>query len=518
MKLRLLGIAIAAAAIGLAGCGDDITNFIEELPPDTPSTPPTQPPPTNTPPATQPPPPTSTPGTPEPTNTPGAAICGNAEIESPEECDVGGICDGGANDLAACDSATECPDGFCRVVGGAEIPGGGTCAANCTIETDNNRITSRYAQGSGSSVQLSVFRIDISLTGSQTVQAGEMRDDPVEDVNGMITFEPGDIPIRTAADDIRIDPVVVSGLVCACVRGIEVPNFGPGNAGTGVVACGESTSRQFDYVLAQDHNTDPAGPARDPECALPLDPECDDANELPGGVLSEACLEGEDEDCMEPQNQHHPPALPAAVCNSPRSNTFSGQGTRGSAIISNQTAIGLLQDGGRCCGTSSASMACPSVWPPPDVACPFADYGPDCLPCTDDDADFGVPENNPTTTGTAKGVIYNANNVLGLTVQEGSGLPCQTDADCNPDVCGGPEICYDEIGEDMMPTGVKFCGVPCTGSACVTQKTGSLLDCDGLLSNNPSSGLRGAALAVTFPAIDSASIGDNVTSTVFVFE
>jgi hypothetical protein len=116
------------------------------------------------------------------------------------------------------------------------------------------------------------------------------------------------------------------------------------------------------------------------------------------------------------------------------------------------TSIALLMDAG----------ACGVGIPPGSDPCPHPDYGPDCVPCTDDDEAEATANNNVTTSGTSTAVIYDATNMAG-------GMNRQT---------AGP-------GE---PT-----------------------DCDAILGN-PEAPLSGV-LVTAFPSIDAENIGDTVTGT-----
>ncbi len=498
MKLRILTVVLAVGVLGAVGCGDDITNIIEEVQP------------TNTPDSGTPSTPTNTPDTGPPTPTPTMRdtecrqpmegeeiICGDGVCLAPEECDIGGICVGGSNDLAPCTSPDDCDGGRCTVVGGQPVdpsdPEGPSCSANCTIET---RRTAPYDEDTGALVQALSLGVPVPLDGSQTIQTGAPRDEDTIDINGDVTFRAGDLPMITKAEDIRIEPAQVLGLVCACVRGVEVPAFGAGNAATGLISCGGGLE-DIDVLITQDHHTDPIDETfmPNPSCALPPDPECDDDLEIVPGVISPTCREQVDPECNDPATNRHP-----GVCNSARVVEFSGMGPVGSAIIFNTTAIGLLSDRGEC-RDDLAGMD----------PCPFEDYGPDCIPCTDDDLDLGVTETNPTTTGTTRSRVFNASNRPGAIIDQSSNAPCTESADCTElNQCGEPETCIRVDGE-------MRCGNLCGGSGpCQTTTSGSPFDCEALMSNQ-NGGLEGGAFAVTFPSIDAATIGDNVTSVLFSF-
>ena len=358
------------------------------------------------------------------------AICGNNIVETGEDCDDG--------------------NNF----------GGDGCAKNCTNETkrsgdfDPNKATSL--------VQTAVIPIQLFLTGSQALITGQPRDTAVMDPEGNTVTKANEVPVVIKAADVKFAPVSIPGLVCACVRGIAVPDlFGAGNAGDGVIGCGSNGLTDIDYNLMQDHNTSPGSPGN--HGGLPDDPNCTASFTFPSGVVSTACVEGTGAKCSTPDFEH------IGVCNSPRAIEFSGgQAPRGAGLINNNTSISLLSDSGTCAETRKG-----------DGSCTFPDYGPDCLPCTADDAIFTAAENIPTTTGTAQGTMFDANN----------------------DPNNPQNITKDDV---------------CGGSLCQTTITGSLFDCDKLNDADPNAALAGSALAACFPTIDAAQIGDNVNCSVLV--
>ena len=311
-------------------------------------------------------------------------------------------------------------------------------------------------------MQTAVIPIHLFLSGSQALITGRPRDTAVMDPQGKVVAKPGEVPVVIKAADVEFHPVSIPGIDCACVRGIAVPDlFGPGNAGDGVIGCGDNGLTDIDYNLMQDHNTTPGSPGN--FGGLPDDPECNAKFTFPSGAVSMACLEGTGEKCSTPDFEH------IGVCNSPRVIEFSGgQAPRGSALINNNTSISLLSDRGTCAETRKS-----------DGSCNFPDYGADCLPCTADDAVFLPAENIPTTTGTAQGTMFDAN----------------TDPN-NPQ-----DITKDEV---------------CGGELCQTTITGSLFDCDKLNDPDPNAALAGSALAACFPTIDAAQIADNVNCSLLV--
>jgi len=374
--------------------------------------------------------PSGTPGTPTVTPTPGSGtpVCGNGTKEDGEDCDDG--------------------NNF----------GGDGCAANCTTEPEP-LVGTFDATKTKATVQTQAIPIVLSISGHQTFRVGKKRDVAVTTASGP-GFQPGEIPLVIRSDELVFDPVKVTGLVCACVRGVPVTSFGPGNSATGSIGCGDAGLTDISYRLIQDHNTDPGDP-NNANQGTPNDPDCTSVTDLPGGQTSAACKEGSMAPCNLPSFIH------TGVCNGPRALTFSGGASpRGSALILNSSSISLLQDAGAC-----------STAGPKNGKCPYPDYGPDCLPCTDDDAVIQDPNILPTTTATSEAAVYDANN---------------SDAIIDKD-----QSCFSAPGE-----------------FCKTQFSGSLFDCDKIESNDPDA-LAGGSISVSFPSLDANQIGDNVTSTVF---
>jgi hypothetical protein len=264
-------------------------------------------------------------------------------------------------------------------------------------------------------------------------------------------------------------------------------------------------------------NTPPVIGEQSPDDAL-----CENQFIFPGsGLVAEACLEGTDELCDDPDERGQHPGQ----CNGPRTITFfTPEGVEpgpGDALINNATAIGLLNDAGLC----------RTDLPPGHPDC-SADYGPDCQPCTDDDSDLGDPENLPTTTGMASAAVFDAALQKGRTIDVvDPRVPCTTTADCesgqrclrqcansgaacpNGNECGGSDECQ---AAACSWTG---CGTAQFIVRCIVSKSGTRFDCAALAAddtpnNGDGDGMSGAALAVTFPAIDSRRIGDNVTSSI----
>jgi hypothetical protein len=247
---------------------------------------------------------------------------------------------------------------------------------------------------------------------------GDYRAEAVKGAGGAVLFQPGEIPVTIKAEDVKFNPVPVFGLACACVKGIPVDDFGPGISGTGVMGCGTQGLTDVDFKVVQDHDTTPGSPGNGGSASgLPDDPECDDTSSSGPFINSTACLEGTGANCSTENNSH------LGKCNSPRVVTFSGgQAARGAVLLVNSSSIGLLQDGARCDLNK----------PMRNGKCEFADYGPDCTPCTDDDLEKGTPNIAPTTSGTAQVEVYDVNDTAGDNIVEGQ-------------TCGGATACVTKV-------------------------------------------------------------------------
>jgi len=287
---------------------------------------------------------TTTTVTPTPTPTPCFPICEDGALCSPiEQCDDG--------------------NNF----------GGDGCAANCTLERG---VTCDLGIESGSQFQTSVFVFPLVHTGFFDFQAGS--ETPLAVDTGSQGLARGDVPLALPVAGIRFEPILIPGIGCTCIRG-AAGEFGPGNAGSGVIGCGDAFEA-IDLTSEIDHNTND------------VDPQC--TNGVP--------------DSMRPE-----------VCNGRRRTSAAGRGPRGSSVL--QLGFSLdIRPSGTC-----------------NEQCIPAN-GPDCLPCTDDDPDQAPPTFATYTTGRASAHIYDADNVLGREL--GCGIRCG-EAPCACALEGRPFDC-----------------------------------------------------------------------------
>lgn len=446
------------------------------------------------------------------------SICGNGTVEGSEQCDDRGSCVGGPNELADCTSPGDCPKGACRPAGGDG------CAINCTSERVRRAV---LGMGSQAVVQLATFPISVALSGSIGLTTGGRVETNVMGPQGEILARSAVYPIVIRLDDMVFDPVRITGLVCGCPRPVEAPTFGAGNSATGAIACAADGILDISYKLTLDHVTNPGSPMNgntEPRIGLQLpdDAECDDTFALPNGERSEACLEGTDENCSNPLARGQHPG----TCNSPRTaNFFGGYAGTGAALIQSRIAFGLLNDAGLCRTDLS----------PGDPRCPNA-YGPDCQPCTEDDADLGAAETVFATTAWASAAVFDAAFERGRTLDVVD-LPisCATTADCEPgqrclrqcEMSGA--ACMDDIdcgsGDTCAPPRCSWtgCGSGSYISRCRTTAHGKPFDCGALAADETpddgdGDGLSGGTLAVAFPSVDSLRLGDTVTTFVLELE
>jgi cysteine-rich repeat protein len=302
--------------------------------------------------------PTNTPEEATPTNTPGEGPlnCGDGITTPPEECDDG-------NNY-----------------------GGDCCAANCTFETDlpldfGNSETSL----SSATVQTGLFKLSLVVTGSQVTTAGKPLSVPIIGNDGHTNFEANEIPTAAVItkNEGLLDPIQVPGLVCACIRGLELKTCG----GLPIVPGDTSSICTSDPTICIDP---------DKPCLSVYGPGVS-----AGGKIG--CAGLTDIDYL---------VVTDSISGETTFSTSGGLSDPGGTLITNNTAIGTIMDSGTC----SVDTANPAK-------------GPDGIPCTDDDPPASRGTANPTlqTTGTATANILNVNKQSGKNIDGDSScgaLPC----------------------------------------------------------------------------------------------
>lgn len=230
-------------------------------------------------------------------------------------------------------------------------------------------------------------RVSGALSGSQTLQFGG------QDANGVrqVTIPAGSIVF----DPIVITPPVGDPVrVCVTSAGID---------GTGKVDC-NGGEPNIDLVVRADHSTNGA-PA--PSGGLPQDPECNDTRVDPDGNQTDACLETAVGTCN-PNSPH------VGTCNSPTEYVETGTFVSGDFRVAETLTLRLVSD-----------------------------VGVDGQQCTGDDT-YSAPANLRAflTTGDAKAVIYDTNNVQN-NLMDHITAGC---SNCITQVTGAPRTCSNITG------------------------------------------------------------------------
>jgi cysteine-rich repeat protein len=444
----LFAIPLAAGMLFVAGCDND-----DEPLPSGPTNTPTNTvvvvtaTPTNTVPATAtatdtavPPTATHTPippatNTPTETNTPGGptdtpAPATSTPTETPtSDVPIEAICGDGVTDAEA---GEECDDG--------NNYGGDGCAANCTLEED---ITLNFGNAGNTQSQAFVqtisFPLPLPITGRQIITHGSPRAQESIGADGITNFAPGEAPLASVilknqeGGEGLIEPILVPGVACACLRGIELNTCGGKPLLPGAPGGDNATPCTFDDPGVCDGNPDG-------ECIPTYGPGVSAAGRVGcDGTLSELNY--------------------VVTANRQTSETVfvrSGDTVPVGVVNFAYTAIGTI--------LGSDCQEDPGIF----------ENGPDGFPCTDDDPieARGTPSLNMQTTGTAAGVVLNANNVPGSNIEAG-----------------------------------RNCGA----SPCQTTATGVAVSCEQLLDGNAS----GLCLASAFAALAQPTLGDIVVPSRF---
>jgi cysteine-rich repeat protein len=275
----------------------------------------------------------------------------------------GAICGDGA-----VQAGEQCDDG--------NLEGGDGCAANCAremsfdctlgcIDANDNGICGFDAgdlddleSGAVTNGQFAV--ITLVFHGDMSFMAGRPRDTEVKTTDPNLTFPPAQIPTILKPEGMRVDPIPLVGISCNCAMALSNREFGPDLAGKGLLGCNDSGLSELDYVWTADHDIS----AQDPTCATGF---------------------------REPGDPIHPHT---GACNDVGEAAYSAGGARDSMTMFMHMRINLAPDAGRCVKD-----------------CSVPDFGPDCLPCTDDDEPTLVIIDTPMvlTTGTGVGQVLNAN-------------------------------------------------------------------------------------------------------------
>lgn len=320
--------------------------------------------------------------------------CGDGQVTCDEVCDVGGVCVGGAlsgmpcNSEAACGieepgrceggllafhqclSDDDCGGGACRrcVMHGGQMVPGGTCAADCSLETalplhwragviEGGQLSS----GSGAVIHgVGEAPVPVAFGGSSVLRVGAAAAGGVR-------------PLTIRAEDVVFPPTLVSTLGCACLRGIAARTCG------GVLTLLDGTAA---------NDCTPGFSPGDSVCGGGTQPPCTfvhGAGNAASGIVG--C------DGLAPIDVVATLQLPEQGS----SVSFEGDGAPGSALLLHHLAIAVKE--GPCDGFCSAA---------------------------DPQSERGLVRPQFFTTGNASGEVFDSggNSILGPVVVQGQGRTC----------------------------------------------------------------------------------------------
>lgn len=143
----------------------------------------------------------------------------------------------GDNDLTV---EEQCDDG--------NLFGGDGCAANCTTE---RLVTCALLPASATTIQTDRFAIPAPLVGQIALAVGRLRPSTPDEA----------IPFVVRAADSFIAPALVRVIGISCTTPIESEQWGPGNAGGGIIDCGPTRFDGVDVQVTADGAQPDAAPA-----------------------------------------------------------------------------------------------------------------------------------------------------------------------------------------------------------------------------------------------------------------
>ena len=249
-------------------------------------------------------------------------------------------------------------------------------------------------------MQLATVPIALTVTGTQTLTAGSARDTAVFGPGGVQLFSPNQIPLALKTADVEFDPVVVTGIACACVRALDVEAYGPETrapASSAAETTGSPTSTSWRSSITTRRRAALATAGR--RTASPTTPNAT--------LRSMPALGSRPPPAWRPPRRVQPDQYPPwRVQLAARADLLGGQAARGAVILRSRTQIGVLNNATNGAASCTATRKT-------DGTCKAPDFGDDCLPCTPDDRNSGTPNTSTTTSGTASVALYDVNNTAG---------------------------------------------------------------------------------------------------------
>jgi len=469
-----------------------------------------------------------------------------------------GVCSEATTKVCASDSDCTSGQGTCVGLGDSCNP----AAPNQCRQASCAATLCGCQGGTVSRTQLSILPLFLPIQGTQNYRAGKVRDDTVIGPSGKVLYTPGQVPLATRFDDFHFEPIALVPVnTCACVRAFVQSEFGPNLAGVGVVNCHDDGPTPIDYHQTVNHNM---GVISQEQCLQlphqgtlrtsgvevggppgPLVGTCTSQTATPG--TCETSSDGgttwfPDEPCgVFPGaasanalcNDPHPTICnyledPAKFemrdcqdCNLPDCNMADcilKDSPKGSAVIRTFTAVSTIAGNGTCAANSMTNGTCtPNPMPFNNPV-----NGPDGCPCTPDDLRQVDPMIFFNVTGTGGASVANANPAQGSTTPSGINISigsldaCTGDATCASVHRG--ERCYNVNNPAVLcstnsnPSCV--CRTSCGTTACITEGTGHLFDCDAF-KNDPLSAIGTGQTIVSFGSLHTASGLDLVATTNF---
>jgi cysteine-rich repeat protein len=394
--------------------------------------------------------------------------CGNGIVTAGEECE-----DGNRDPLDGCTNAcTICGNGIVTPPEQCDDGAAGLsddCTPACTrcgnVDGSEACADGNSVGGDGCAANCTIESTrKVRLDASSSVIAFQSSYFSLSrlPISGQLTLQVGraretaegiETPLAVRAGELRTRFPVLGQ--CFCLVAVEDPALGDGIAGRGTLSCAEPLVG-VDIVSSVDHNTND------------VDPACE------RGFLEDG--------------SYYPNFHPhRGVCNGAQTITASGTGPSGSARL--DLRMGSYPFPGTC-EVETSTQVC-------DARGCLPAKGADGIPCTEDDPLPDTSIASPLVSRTAliqrSGAIYRLlPSLFDLRLTTGKAEAEIRDAEGEPGRV---------IGK----------GADCGGGPCVSEASGTALDCSAL-GQAQGNDLVSGAFAAAFPALDSPDLGDMVTT------
>lgn len=319
---------------------------------------------------------------------PGASCSSNSTCTGGGTCSSIKYCAGGPYESMRCSNSSDCsgcnPNNICTAVGAPLACCTGSNTGTCPVAGSCVGLISGFLSPIKVAIDgVCVPRVapDVSCVSDLECAAGKTCRFASLRLNTTTPDGNGEATLTIPQSSVVFNPAVTAfATVCLAAAG----------DGAGTVDC-DGGKVGINVTAVQDHNTTPSSDGNSGSgSGLLDDPSCTATFVQPDGTVSSACMEGA-EGCG---------TAHAGVCNSPAQFTLSGNFASGDMIVSLPVTITQL--------SATAS----------------AEWGPDQLACTSDDAPASPasPTTVRLTTGTTGITLYDGNNIAGQTLtSDGAG-------------------------------------------------------------------------------------------------